>query len=146
MGFESAGSFASGGMLQVQENDDAQGRRQGRGTHCPEAHLSAEEQNDGTDAVPQPAIAAARGAQRPQPDPAWRGPAVDVAHQPVVAPRNEIQHGSGERHTLTSAMRAGTLLIQQESTYRAIHQLRAKTARVAACSPKDLRAPRIFEL
>src|ERR1017187_9302557 len=145
MGFESAGPSAAGGMLQVQENDDAQGRRQGRGAHRPEAHLSAEEQNDGTDAVPQPAIAAAGGAQRPEPDPAWGGPAIDVPHQPVVAARNEIQHGSGERHTLTSAMRAGTLLVQQASTYRAIHR-RAKTTRVAGCSRMICRAPRIFEL
>ena len=149
VGFESAGPFASGGLLQVEEDDGAQGRCQGRGAHRPEAQRAAEEQNDGTDTVPQPAIAAARGAQRPQPDPAGGGPAVDVPHQLVVPARDEIQHGSRERHTVTiavtSAMRPVTLLIERESTFRAVHR-RAKTARVAGSSRKSWRAHRICEL
>ena len=67
------------------EHEDSENCCGTRSTHRLITTRSANGQKDGTQGIPEPAIAHARGGKHPEADPAGRAPAVHPPHHPVIA-------------------------------------------------------------
>ena len=98
--FEGARAAAGGGFLEAQEQRDAKRGGHSGGGYSQETLWAAHQENDRAHGVPEPAIAAAGGAEHPGADPAGRLPAIDAPHEGVVAVGDVFEHGAGVDHTL----------------------------------------------
>jgi hypothetical protein len=87
-----AGALSSRSLLGPKEDGDAEGHRKpsGRGGHL--AFVASEEDGGNGKSEPQPTVAPPRGADHPEANPLRRAPAVNAAHQAMVARLDKILH------------------------------------------------------
>src|SRR5262245_1837201 len=83
---------AAGSALEDEKNCNTCADSKSRGRYRFKSIGASEQQDRDSNRIPEPAIAAARRAKHPQPNPVRRVPPVDTSHQPVIACGYELKH------------------------------------------------------
>jgi hypothetical protein len=95
---DGAGSSPARFPLHGKKQQGSYGSRQAAGEERAQRMLAAEEEDDETDGVPEPAIAAASRVDHPKAHPARRAPVVEPPHDAMVAIADEFQHCLWQHH------------------------------------------------
>src|ERR1700686_3670228 len=97
-----AGPLAVAQLFQTLENEDADDRGAPGGAYPRVSFRATQQEQDKTEAIPEPADPHARGGQQPEADPARRFPVVHPPHNAVVAVLDESPDGFRHGHGITS--------------------------------------------
>src|SRR5262252_4303382 len=107
MRFKLAGALAAADFLKGLENENPHDGCRARGADGCEAMGAAEDEEHDAEAIPNPPVTNTRGRDHPVANPSRRLPAIDAAHDAVVAVLNVSPDGLRQCHGCTSTRPVG---------------------------------------
>lgn len=102
VGFDLARARTLAEVLESFEDEDASDRRQRGGADGGETLRASEKKKENCGRIPDPTVTEARGGQHPIADPAGRTPAIQAAHQTMIAALDETPYIACNGHVVTS--------------------------------------------
>src|SRR4051794_2155498 len=98
MRFDGARPLPPGYFLDGYEGAGTNKCRGPRGSDGSEPIFAPEEENEQSSEIPKPTVPRSCSRNRPKPDPFRCRPLIHLAHEPVIAGSDELQHYMVSRH------------------------------------------------